>query len=646
MNFASSYYALALLVLPMLILLKMWADKRAQISVAAFATSERLRSPLLAGASLVWSWTIFSLQLLGLALIIIALTRPQYGIIKSEVPLSGRNVFIAIDTSKSMLADDMAPNRLTRAKLAALDLLEKIPGDRVGLIAFAGRAFLQAPLTTDHEAMRESIQALDHTTIPRGGSSLASAINLVLEITEKTPSQRCGLILFSDGQETDDGTLAAAKDAASKKLLILPVGMGTAEGSLIPDPDPERQGDYVRDENGNVVKARLQSELLQQVATITGASYIELASQALTQNAIDSLLTQLDAKTSESRVDSRPIERYQWPLGLGLLCIILSQLMRHATRKPIKTPALPIDPQTAVHVPSASTLAALTLFGLLALHGPAHAREVNDLKRATEAYAQGKFEEARDIYSRALKQKVTPPHANQMLYGLAASEHQLKDYDGAIQSYSKALEFPDQGVQSQALRGLGTSLYDLGDSRLQKEPEFTIKAWTDSRDHFTNALNALQRLNKENTPEYKEIEENRDFVQKRLDELKKQQEQQKQKEKSKDKQQKGDKGEGEPDENGESGKDQDQQQKEGDNSKQKESDQLQKMQEQLPEGDLKAKEGGQQQGERKDLADDQRNDKTGFTPQEARNQLRTYADDQKSAQYMMRREKPPGGKDY
>ncbi len=132
------------------------------------------------------------------------MTRPQYGTKQTDLPQSGRNVFIAIDTSKSMLADDMSPNRLTRAKLAAQDLLEKLPGDRVGLVAFAGRAFLQAPLTTDHEAVRESIQALDHTSIPRGGSSLASAINLVLEIIEKTPGQRSGMMMFTDGQETDE----------------------------------------------------------------------------------------------------------------------------------------------------------------------------------------------------------------------------------------------------------------------------------------------------------------------------------------------------------------------------------------------------------------------------------------------------------
>lgn len=649
MNFASPGYALALFVLPLLALLKIWADQRGQKAIRAFAASERLRTPLLGGASIVWSGLQFGLQLLGLAFIIIAMTRPQYGSEQTEQRQSGRNVFIAIDTSKSMLADDMSPNRLTRAKLAAQDLLEKLHGDRVGLVAFAGRAFLQAPLTTDHEAVRESIQALDHTSIPRGGSSLASAIRLVLGETEKTPGQRCGMVMFSDGQETDEGTLAAAKEAADNHLLILPVGMGTAEGSLIPDPEPERQGDYVRDERRNVVKTRLESGLLQEVANVTGAHYIELASQALSQPAVDSLLSQLDAKTTDSRQESRPIERYQWPLGLGLFCIMLSQLMRHSSRKLSSKPVLPVDPQTAVHAPPASTVAALIVLGLFAGHGAAAAKSDDDYKRATEAYAAGKFNEARDVYSRALKQEKPPPHADEMSYGLAASAHQLKDYESAVRSFSQALESSDHGLQTRSLRGLGTSLYNLGDTRLEQEPDFAIKAWTDSRDHFTDALNVLKRTGAESTAEYKEIEENRDFVQKRLDELKKQREQQKQQQnqKKKDKQQqKGGKGEGDPDDTDPSGKDPEP--KEGDQEQKKEHDQLQKQPDQLPEGELKAKEGGPQpqQGQPKDPSEDMRNDRTGFTPQEARNQLRNYADDQKSAQYLMRREPPRGGKDY
>ena len=154
MNFASPLYALLLFVLPFIALLKIWSDARAQKAVQAFASSERLRPNFLGGASIVWSGLHFGLQILGLAFIIIALTRPHVGFEDENIPQSGRNIFITIDTSKSMLADDMTPNRLTRAKLAALDLIEKLPGERIGLIAFAGRAFLQAPLTTDHDAVR------------------------------------------------------------------------------------------------------------------------------------------------------------------------------------------------------------------------------------------------------------------------------------------------------------------------------------------------------------------------------------------------------------------------------------------------------------------------------------------------------------
>ncbi len=239
MTFAASSYAWFLFLLPVVALLKIWADARGQRAVRAFASSERLRQNLLGGASPVWSGLHFGAQLLALGFFILALTRPQWGVESKDIEQSGRNIFIAIDTSKSMLADDMAPNRLTRAKLAALDLLAKLPTDRVGVIAFAGRSFLQAPLTTDHDAVAESINSLDQTSIPRGGSSLAAAITLALDTAAKTKGQQYGMVIFSDGQGTDSGTLAAAKEAAQKHLLILPVGVGTVEGSLIPDPAPD-----------------------------------------------------------------------------------------------------------------------------------------------------------------------------------------------------------------------------------------------------------------------------------------------------------------------------------------------------------------------------------------------------------------------
>src|SRR3954470_16648777 len=216
MTFADPYWAWWLFVLPVLALFKIAADARAREGTLAFAASERLRTLLQGGTSMIRSGVRFGLQLLGLGFFILALTRPQFGTEDRQIDQNGRNILIAIDCSKSMLTEDVKPNRLTRAKLAAQDLLEKLPGDRVGVIAFAGRAFLQAPLTTDHEAVVETIQSLDHTTIPRGGSSLGSAITLALHSVEEMPGRQHGLIIFTDGQETDDAMLAAAREAQMK----------------------------------------------------------------------------------------------------------------------------------------------------------------------------------------------------------------------------------------------------------------------------------------------------------------------------------------------------------------------------------------------------------------------------------------------
>ncbi len=627
MNFAAPSFAYLLFALPVIALLKIWADVRAQKTLAAFASSERLRNSLLGGASVFWSSLHFGLQLLGLALFIIALTRPQIGAEERVEEQTGRNIIIAIDTSKSMLADDVKPNRLSRAKLAAQDLLEKLPGDRVGLIAFAGRSFLQAPLTTDHEAVIESIQALDHTTIPRGGSSLATAIELALETIKAVPGKEHGMIVFSDGEETDARTLTAAKEAADKQLLILPVGMGTSEGALIPNPDPQNQSDYVRDEKGNVVMSRLESGMLQEVARITGGEYIELASQALTQNTVNRILSSLDKQKSESRKDSRPIERYQWPLSAGIACLMMSLFMRPSSRKIARvSAALPIDPLATVHHQQRPVVAILLLFIITS--------------SMSQLQAEMKEEAWVKDYSRYYKKDEIPASFPDLVYGVGSALFEKKDYESAVKAFSEALKSKDVEVQKRAQRALATTLYNKGDEILAKQPEQTIKTWTDARDHFDSAL----KLSNSD----RELQENRDFIQKRLDELK---EQQKQKQEQKDKQkQKGKgKGEGKPEE-GEGEENQEQEQKPRDGDKSKETDALQKKEDgTLPEGELRAGEAGKEgekEAQQASADQDKRNDQTGFSPQEARSQLRNYADDQKSVQFLMRREKPLGGKDY
>jgi Ca-activated chloride channel family protein len=644
MSFESPQLLYFLFALPVLAGLKAWADWHGGKAVGDF-TAPRLRQMLVTGMSQGRSWLIFALQLIALACFVFALARPRWGEEKAPLMESGRNVLIAIDTSRSMLANDVAPDRVTRAKLAAQDLLTVLRADRVGLIAFAGNAYLQAPLTTDHEAVIESIQALDFTSIPRGGSEIGRALKLAMETLEKSPARNHGLVLFSDGGEPNPQITKYAKDAAKKNILIITVGVGTEAGALIPDPDPERMGDYVRDRAGNVVKTKLESGVLQEIATATRGRYLKLGSQPLAASVVKEMLATLQAQTNSARELVKPIERFYWPLSIGILLLMIAWFIRPSSSRFRPAPV--------------AVLAALVLGSAPA---PAHAHaDIDSLaslfsggakgeespEAAHNFFEKGDYEKAKKVYGKLVE---TAPAQPQYAYGLGASAFHLKDYDRAVGAFSGALESADTAVQNRAHRGVAHSLYDQGDHALAKQPKFTLKAWRDSVRHFDAAL----KIDPNNT----EVRENREFVKKRLDELQKQMDQQEQKGKKGDKKkgqkgQKGEKGEGEEGEEGEeSGED-------GDKEDEKPKDSLAKTdgekekEEALPEGKIKADEDGkgedgekEQEQEQAEEGDNERHEATGFSRNEARSFLRTYADDQKKAQLMRQRDEPVNGKDW
>ncbi len=192
---------------------------------------------------------------------------------------TGLDILVAIDTSKSMLTPDVQPNRLTRAKLAAEDLLEHLHGDSVGLIAFAGDAFLQSPITTDYDAFRDSVEALDTNTIPRGGTDIAAAIRLARVAFKTRPGSDRILILLTDGEDLGAQGIEAARAAAPQGLRIFTLGVGTAAGDLIPLPDGNGGAHYVQDASGQPVRSHLDVATLQQIAQAAGGTYEPLGNQ-------------------------------------------------------------------------------------------------------------------------------------------------------------------------------------------------------------------------------------------------------------------------------------------------------------------------------------------------------------------------------
>src|SRR5436190_495928 len=333
MNFGAPNWLWALAFLPLLVLLYVRAERRSAIKLREFV-SPRLLPQLAGNVNRVRRAIRFAFVLFALALAIIALAKPRWGYTYEDVKRRGLDLLFAVDTSRSMLSNDVAPNRLERVKLAAQDLITELQGDRVGLIAFAGRAFLQAPLTIDYDAAVESINDLDTKTIPEGGTNISEAIALAVQTFGKSAMGNRALIIFTDGEELSGDSVKEAKKAEEAGVKIFTVGVGTIQGSLIP---LEHEGGFVKDAKGEVHKSKLDEDRLREIAQATGGMYLHLESGPQTMRQLyEEGLSKLKAAEIDARLSSRPIERYEWPVGGAIAVLIVSLFLND--RKKTKTP--------------------------------------------------------------------------------------------------------------------------------------------------------------------------------------------------------------------------------------------------------------------------------------------------------------------
>src|SRR3984893_9183587 len=275
MSFGAPQWFWGLLVVPLLVALFVAAERRGTQRLQEFASARLL--PRLAGTVNRFRRVLrFGLLLLGFAFALVALAQPRWGYTFEDVQRKGLDILFAIDTSRSMLSNDVQPNRLERVKRATQDLINELQGDRVGLIAFAGRAFVQAPLTIDYNAITESINDLDTKTIPEGGTNISQAIALSADTFGKSATGNRALIIFTDGEELSGDAVKTAKAAADAGVRIFTVGVGTPEGSLIPITGEEGGTAFVRDQSGQVVKSKLDEKRLREMAQTTGGFYLRL----------------------------------------------------------------------------------------------------------------------------------------------------------------------------------------------------------------------------------------------------------------------------------------------------------------------------------------------------------------------------------
>src|SRR5436309_4187599 len=308
-----------------------WAWRKKQSLVAQFVQS-RLLAQLTIGVSPARQKLRLALIVFAVACAMLALARPQWGFDEEKAKQRGLDLVVAIDTSRSMLAEDVQPNRLARAKFAALDLMNEAKNDRLALIPFAGAAFLQCPLTLDDQAFRQSVEALEVGIIPVGGTALTEAIETALAAYKEDGDNYKILVLFTDGEDHDSGALGAAEKAAKAGLRIFTVGVGTPNGELLRVTDESGAASYIKDEQGNVVKSRLNETLLQQIASATGGFYLPLRGANAVETLYEKGLAPLPKSESSARLVRNYHERYQWPLALAIAALVAEMLLPDQAR--------------------------------------------------------------------------------------------------------------------------------------------------------------------------------------------------------------------------------------------------------------------------------------------------------------------------
>ena len=320
-RFATPEYFYLLLILPLLWgvhLLSARARRRAIERFGDPATVSELM-PEASTARPRYKFVLFSAAVL---LLVVALARPQFGSKLKEVTRTGIEIMLAVDVSNSMLAQDFEPSRLERTKFAIDRLTQQLEQDRIGLIVFAGDAYMQLPITSDYVAARSFAAQISPTMVAKQGTAIGAAIDLAASSFSSGSEGSRVIVVISDGENHEDDALAAAKAAAEKGIRIYTIGIGTPEGAPI-----SIDGEFIKDEQGDMVVSKLDEQMLEQIALTTGGAYIRATNRSLGLDEIVQKINEVEKKELTSTVFEDFNEQYQYLIGLALALLLLEFAM-------------------------------------------------------------------------------------------------------------------------------------------------------------------------------------------------------------------------------------------------------------------------------------------------------------------------------
>jgi Ca-activated chloride channel family protein len=320
-RFANPHILYLLLIVPVAVALFIFAQVRRRRRLERFASSSLL-AQLTPSASPARVRTKFILYTLAVVFLVLAAARPQVGSKLREEHQKGIEMMLVVDVSNSMLAEDFEPNRLDRTKFAIDRVVESMKQDRIGVVAFAGEAQVQLPITSDYRMARAFARKLSPAMVRTQGTDLGAAIKLAsMSFSSQSEGSRV-MILITDGENHESDALEAAQAATEKGIAIYTIGIGTPEGAPI-----MIGGDYLTDENGDMVVSKLDEKMLQEIASATGGAYVRATKQSIGLKEIVDRLKELDESDLATTRFEAFDEQYQYPLAVALLLLLIEWLI-------------------------------------------------------------------------------------------------------------------------------------------------------------------------------------------------------------------------------------------------------------------------------------------------------------------------------
>lgn len=331
-RFAHIEYLWLLLLVPVLVVAHILYTRHKKRQIRLFGDPE-LVAALMPNASRIRPHIKFTLQLLALVLLIVAMARPQYGTKEQTIRRQGIEAMIALDISRSMLAEDVAPSRLDKSKQMLTKIIDNMTDDKVGLVVFAGEAFTQLPITCDYVSAKMFLQNISTDLIQAQGTAIGQAIQTCVRSfgSEETEASRA-IILITDGENHEDNAVEAAKAAREKGIQIFVVGIGKPEGSPIPDG----KGSFKKDRSGNTVVTRLNEDMCQQIAQAGGGIYVRADNTNNASRALEKEIDRLAKTEIETKVYTDYNEQYQSFVLLALLLLVVDFFIFQRKNKIIK----------------------------------------------------------------------------------------------------------------------------------------------------------------------------------------------------------------------------------------------------------------------------------------------------------------------